>query len=708
MADDIFAPPSEQELQSLNSSNSKDLFAPPSEQELHESGQLEALGRGAAQGLSFGFGDELAGAGSSAIQSLLETLGVREDNKQNLEQQYEAARDLEREANKAAEEAHPGLYAAGDIGTGIGVGLLSGGAGLLGSGLKTGIKAGGKEALKAMAKIGAMEGAAQGLGRSEADLTEGEFGEAALDTGIGAGIGYLAPHAIDKVVAPVAKGTGQLAKWGVSKADDVLESVPIAGDVYSHLKDVAKEGTENLGTSFKGAAQKALKKLSGSAKEIKDEALEQEQKYMADLAAGKASSNKAAFGASKNFQENLGNQLNSIGKDLERQDILINEQIQKLPGHLSLSPEGLQYGKFNFSHLDPEFEKLSQTLEKTQGLKYIQDNLKKGDYLDVAERIRDLDRVMQNASPGDYGLLKNLKKQIQQTVDQNLKNLPGDAGQLYGKRMDIAKDYSLLADVRDNLVSGKMDPTSGLERKFSFMANKESPEGLGFMEELRKAYQSGSDPLIESADTALQKAEEFNKFNVFNPEKGKMFNDLESGMVGPLTAPAQNEAMAHQFSNVFGKPKEFGMSANFANTLENLSDDSTSITPEVKKEQLIDWLKAKFKDKAPQIIKELEEEAKKFKTLESGLEKNAYAGQDVSSWIRVLKKAADPMAFGTGKIYQKGANFINSTTQGAIEKGVNQATALRSMTQPRLYKETVQQFKESQKNGGAPYPEETD
>ena len=201
------------------------------EKEKEDISKLESLGRGAAQGASFGFADELTGAGEA-----LATTAPSGNYLEDLLTNYKKARDESRAAYKAAEQANPKSYMAGDIAGGVGTGLLTGGAGAVGS---IG-KVAGKESLKQLAKLGAKQGAIQGLGLSEADLTEGELGQAAKDTAIGAGVGGVA----GAIVPMAAKGAGKL----VSEATDYLtDKSPMLLEKGKAAYDLGKKGVGVVG-----------------------------------------------------------------------------------------------------------------------------------------------------------------------------------------------------------------------------------------------------------------------------------------------------------------------------------------------------------------------------------------------------------------------------------------------------------------------------
>lgn len=191
----------------------------------------ESFLRGAAQELSLGFADEIAGAAESAFSK----------------KTYKQARDESRANYAKAEADNPALYTGGQVAGGLAtlavpVGL---GARALGTGLK------GAAAL----------GAAYGAGTSDADLTEGDIRGVVGDAAIGAGAGALAHGAVGlagkavKAVAPKAKAA--LRKYAESETEDILGGVTkstlgraalgAAGGVYSGDEDA-------VGNAVKGAA----------------------------------------------------------------------------------------------------------------------------------------------------------------------------------------------------------------------------------------------------------------------------------------------------------------------------------------------------------------------------------------------------------------------------------------------------------------------
>lgn len=160
----------------------------------------EAGIRGAVQGLPFigSYADEATGALESAAGSL----GLVPDKT------YAQARDESRAAYKAAEEDNPVPYYSGLVGASLPIDVAKA-VPILGQG------------------VGAVEGGLYGLGASEADLTKGDFAGAARDTGIGAGIGVVAPKIVsalgNRIISPAVKGAGELVSKFGGKTGEIAE-----------------------------------------------------------------------------------------------------------------------------------------------------------------------------------------------------------------------------------------------------------------------------------------------------------------------------------------------------------------------------------------------------------------------------------------------------------------------------------------------------
>lgn len=160
-------------------------------------GAGESAARGALQGATASFGDELA-AGIDTLVSKVP--GVRTvanaiagDNAggglplTNPDLTYAERRDAYRTKNAQAQGAHPVAYGAGEVGGALATSLIPGVAPARGAGLA------------AQAGRAAVQGGVSALGASEADLTKGEFGQAAIDTGVGTVVGGATGAFLGKV-----------------------------------------------------------------------------------------------------------------------------------------------------------------------------------------------------------------------------------------------------------------------------------------------------------------------------------------------------------------------------------------------------------------------------------------------------------------------------------------------------------------------------
>lgn len=207
-----------------------------------EPGRLEALLRGVKQGASFGLGDEITGALESAFT----------------DKTYRQARDEARAADAAAQEAHGGYFAGGELGGGLATALIPGGlaakAGLTG--------------LKGAAALGA----AYGVGDSTADLTQGDVGGVLKDAALGAGAG-AAVHGVIGLAGKAARAMrpaleryatgdeGLLASAAKSKAGRAA----VGAAVGAYEDDDALEGA----VKGAGVALVGPKLLKGTSKPVK-------------------------------------------------------------------------------------------------------------------------------------------------------------------------------------------------------------------------------------------------------------------------------------------------------------------------------------------------------------------------------------------------------------------------------------------------------
>lgn len=176
-----------------------------------EPSRAESFGRGAAQGLTFDFGDEITGGIQALGQKFLpESLGGggEQAKQKGFLDLYRESRDAERQANDKAEAAHRGYYLGGNVAGGLATIPLMPGAGT------------GKtlwQLTKAGAKTGALVAGATGLGASRAELTPDKITpesalQAIADTGMPAIAGGFLGGALPLVGTVAGKGASLLRK----------------------------------------------------------------------------------------------------------------------------------------------------------------------------------------------------------------------------------------------------------------------------------------------------------------------------------------------------------------------------------------------------------------------------------------------------------------------------------------------------------------
>jgi len=146
-----------------------------------QTSKIEAIAGGISEGGLGGFSSELMG-GAKALAAKLgladsETKSIF-DKDVNLKEEYQAQRDKHQKYLDLLKKEHPAISTGSEIAGAIGTGAI------------------GKIPLIPRAVA---EGAAFGLGTSEADLTKGEFKEAAKDTAKGAAIGGITAGALHGV-----------------------------------------------------------------------------------------------------------------------------------------------------------------------------------------------------------------------------------------------------------------------------------------------------------------------------------------------------------------------------------------------------------------------------------------------------------------------------------------------------------------------------
>lgn len=241
-----------------------------------------SLAGGAFQGFGMGFGDELVGAKNALVTegvrgasklfgkdsaiakgakdlALTESLLLSNDAKQgkraldaykdgeaagpsaaSLEGSYTASRDDVRKLIEEVKQANPKTFMAGEIGGAVAVPLPFGKATAAGKLGRLGQTLGRE----------AVVGSAYGAGASDANVLDGDFGELALDMGIGAGGSIVGYGAGKYVLGPILSKGGQLVKQLPEKIRQLGErrAFKAAGPMLKDFRNAdGLEGAQEIG-----------------------------------------------------------------------------------------------------------------------------------------------------------------------------------------------------------------------------------------------------------------------------------------------------------------------------------------------------------------------------------------------------------------------------------------------------------------------------
>lgn len=256
-----------------------------------------ARGLGAVQGAN-PLVDELSGLGGAIADKLTGKPGTFGEN-------YRARRDVSRAEFDAAEAARPDDYHLGELNSGLATMFVPG----------AGEATMGKTLLGSIGK-GAAMGAAQGAGESRADLTRGEVGKAALDTGIGGlaggaagalghGLGKVAEHFSGKAAAGtrLADADQGLKDYQDAYVRKRAAQAALGGEVAAamktleHAKNAAANELGNFSPEEVAAAKAFL--TSPKAAELERKAARNAMDQGADRLANRVEDAREAFEASK-------------------------------------------------------------------------------------------------------------------------------------------------------------------------------------------------------------------------------------------------------------------------------------------------------------------------------------------------------------------------------------------------------------------------
>lgn len=213
----------ELELLELEELEAQSMAAGP---EQPKTSALKAAMLGATELGSAGFASQLGGGIQAHLQDIanstpkalapvMDLLGIESRYNQDSGDVYRDARDdSEREIDQARKDQPAAFYGAG-----------------LPAAVLAGLPMGVARGLGAAVKAGAAMGGLSGLGSSKADLTRGELGQAAVDTGLGAALGAglgAAGHAVGSGLGWLGQAAGRRAARLESTIDDLSEAAASA------------------------------------------------------------------------------------------------------------------------------------------------------------------------------------------------------------------------------------------------------------------------------------------------------------------------------------------------------------------------------------------------------------------------------------------------------------------------------------------------
>lgn len=216
------SPPSKEEIEALDGRSKLtkrwDEDPPP-----EKVSQLESGLRGAAQGASLGFADELTGGLEAAKDWIT-------NDPSGFMENYKKHRDESRVNYKAAEAANPKTYLGGQLGGSVPTLFVPGlGAAEAGTGLAS------------IIGRGALQGGAMGLGASEGENAS----DLARDTAIGATVGGATGAVGEEVLGPVISGVGNLAESFGNKLGNTAERLAARG-IGAERNTIKKLGDEKV------------------------------------------------------------------------------------------------------------------------------------------------------------------------------------------------------------------------------------------------------------------------------------------------------------------------------------------------------------------------------------------------------------------------------------------------------------------------------
>jgi hypothetical protein len=429
--DDLFAPPSQEEIDDA-------MFAAPTEDELKSISPTpsetppekrnydmgESFTKGAVQGATMGFGDELSGAlnsGMDKTQALLNKLGLASPSPSQVDEQlrqkgfsgdlldknktmYTEGRDVARAENKEAESQNPGSYIGGNVAGGLATALIPGAVGsklltpvgnvLKGSGTAAKI---GNSAINAL-PIGALVGAGMSESNDVSGLAQ-DVATGALTSGVASG-----------ALTGVGQGVGKIANKTAQVVEDKFPSVyrafkkgeegittygkEFADETNTKLQDITGKVRDFVLGKRNEVSQKTAKTIDTLGKQINDVESDIVNYHKNLMEKSGERFEKSKLGSAKQIElkllqqkQNIGKTFDTIDQQLDDSGILFNnnDKISKLGETLQdngLMPDQAQYFQSKF---EPFLKKGDLNIQELRNLKNMARDLSSSDNIPVAK-----------------------------------------------------------------------------------------------------------------------------------------------------------------------------------------------------------------------------------------------------------------------------------------------------------------------------------
>jgi hypothetical protein len=484
--------------------------------------KMESAGRGAVQGGTAGFADEMSGKmvqqfdenqaiwnklgfgkpSPTQVDAQLKSQGFTGDLVTDPNQVYEQARDAERQENKLAQDQNPWSYGGGQVAGSAMTAMIPGGVGAkmmqpFGAAAQTANV--GTKALQT-AINSAPIGAAIGLGSSEADNLK----DLAIDTGIGAGTSA----AIGGITQGITSGTGVLA----DKAGKAFSSsFPVLSDEFARgMQGINTGGKKFIDATNQSIDEKLKQPISNLLKTTRDYKNAMNQKLIngVDEQIGKVTSG-------------LNDEMNTIknalvnSKESERRGLMkqINDhavktqtELGKVKGNVGGIYDKLEnqiQDKGIVFNLKEEISQFGEDLvaggvdpiEAQRLMKPFMQKFEKGD-LTLAE-MRDVKNKLTSLFNNSRGEIRKAAKQTYGKINDNQINALAsqgdedlaksmlDANQRYKSILQLEEDF--IGQIKPNPVTKSLEPSNEMLNTIkSYSTQKPMPKDLRTQDEFNK------------------------------------------------------------------------------------------------------------------------------------------------------------------------------------------------------------------------------